>query len=227
MRVTTPQDVKDFFEELIDDTIGETFFYQLLNKANDALIAERDWEAFKAIDTSKSTAVGDTYLSTKALPVDFYTPRRKIYVGTLEHLPIPFEKRIVYKDTPRLYYIDHANNVFGICGTQSMAQVISFPYNPIPTEITSADSASTTIIKWPTLFRTVLAFKMAELIEAGVDADSISVRMSAQQRGEYRELKRQIEDWDARLKLHAMDYSASSIDDSIDTDGTDPNLGLY
>ena len=227
-RVSTPAQLKTFFENLIDDTIDTDFFYNLLNKANDELIQERDWELFKSPNTTYSTAVGDTYLTTHALPTDFFTPRRYIYVGNLRYAPIPFEKRILYKDSARKYYIDHANAVFAICGTQGSVQTITFLYNKIPTEITSADSASSTIIKWPSLFRTILAFKMADIIEAGVDADDIAFRMSEKQRAEYARLKKGLESWDARLKLHAMDFSSADSDDAgEDYDEGDPNLGSY
>ena len=228
-RVNTPQEVKDFFEELIDDTIGDTFFYQLLNKANDELIGERDWELFKATDETNTANTSDTYLTMKDLPTDFLTPRRFILVGTQEYRPIPFEKRIVYKDGSRLYYIDYANAKFALCGSINTAQTIVFIYNKIPTEILSSDSTSEIIIKWPSVYRTILAFKMADIIEAGVDADTLAFRMSAKQREEYNRIRKQLESWDARLKLHAMDFSSAPINDGRNDDYNTPdkNLGNY
>ena len=68
---------------------------------------------------------------------------------------------------------------------------------------------------------------MAALYEAGIDADDTYFRMSAENKLQAKMLWDRLIGWDARLKLHSMDFSASPLDSSLDIDEKDNNLGNY
>ena len=218
----TTQEIIDYMQSLVDDTLDSAFLLDLAKAADEKIRSERDWEILKKLDTSKSTAAGDTYTSTKALPTDFFAPSRYIFINRLPHRPIPFVEREAYRDTPRVYYIDYANAVFGICGSQATASTITFPYIYKPSDLTTSTSPV-----FPSDFHKLWAYEMASLYEAGIDADDTYFRMSAEQKLQARMLWDRLISWDARLKLHSMDHSAASIDSSLDVNEPDTNLGNY
>lgn len=218
----TVQEIIDFFQSIIDDTIDADFALDLVKSADEKIRSERDWEILKKLDTTKTHTAGDIYTSTKALPTDFFAPSRYIFINRIPYRPIPFVEREAYRDTPRVYYIDYANAVYGICGTASSSQTITFPYIYRPTTLTTA---STPV--FPSEFHKLWAYEMAALYEAGIDADDTYFRMSAENKLQAKMLWDRLIGWDARLKLHSMDHSASSIDSSLDVNERDPNLGTY
>lgn len=218
----TVEQIQDFFANIVDDTLDNDFLLDLVKSADEKIRSERDWEILKKLDTTKTHSSGDTYTSTKDLPTDFFAPARFIFINRIPHRPIPFIEREAYRDTPRVYYIDYANAVYGICGTASSSQTITFPYIYRPTTLTTS---STPV--FPSEFHKLWAFEMAALYEAGIDADDTYFRMSAENKLQAKMLWDRLISWDSRLKLHSMDFSAASIDSSLDIDEKDNNLGNY
>src|SRR5688572_24911899 len=85
-------------------------------------------EGLKAVDTSDSTVVDQTYTTAIDLPTDFLLPAPFIYVGTERYYQVPFERAVEYRTTAGFYYVDTANGEYHICGTQGSVQTITFPY---------------------------------------------------------------------------------------------------
>jgi hypothetical protein len=207
----TGAELKTFLENLIDDTIDEDFAYQLLTHAKDLVEGERDWEYLKAVDTSNTWASGETYLSTKALPADFFTPRF-LYIDGYDtpYVPVPMEHKLRYRDLSGYYYIDYGSSAFALCGTTDQSRTISFVYTK-----TTADIGAGVTPSMPARFHKLIGFYAAGLWQGAVDWDDISARMSPANRAEALVLKNSMISWDTRLKLHSQNHSAG-ISTSVD-----------
>ena len=195
-------EIINFFHNIIDDTLDSDFEYELLNNAKEEIESERDWEMLKKKDATLNGNTNGNYDTEYALPDDFFTIR-KIVLGETLLSPIPFEEQIRYKDISNRYFIDHANSKLHICGTISEADTIYIFYNYETDDIASGDSPV-----WPDKFHKLIAFKMAELYFRGIDSDSVNRTMAPQQQKQAELLQRAMVQWDMKLKLAAMDYSA-------------------
>jgi len=201
----TGQEIYDFLENILDESIDTDLFTTLLNVAKDNVEEDRDWEVLKAFDSSKTASPSDTYLTAKALPSDFRRPMDKLYVGIdLLYKPIPFEDRYIYRNRNGFFYIDYANNNFYIIGSPSSSQAINMPYIKTTDELTLANSWG-----FPARFHKLLGFMIAGYYTAGVDVDDIYARMSNEHKLTAELIKKNLVDWDSRLKLNAMDNSSS------------------
>jgi hypothetical protein len=199
----TAQEIKDFVESIIDDSVDDTLFLTLLNVAKDNLEEDRDWMFLKAVDSTQSINPGDTYLTMKTLPT-LFRKILKVFVDDLEYYGIQFEDRIRYKDGQRKYYLDLANSQLGIIGTPAETKTIHQFYIKTTAELTLATSPT-----FPARFHKILGFLVAGYITAGVDADDIYARMSPEHKIAANTLKDSMESWDTSLRLNAMNYSAS------------------
>jgi hypothetical protein len=199
----TGTELREFFNTLIDDeTLDDTAFYTLLNVAKDKLEEERNWSFLKAKNASLTASPGETYQTMKALPTDFRN-MLKIYIDDLEYTGVPYEYQIEYKDSDRHYYIDFANNQFAIIGQPAEAKTINLFYLK-----TTADLTSSTEPVFPSRFHKILAYLVAGYYTAGIDADDIYARMSAEHKIAAKELKNAMVRWDNKIILAGMDYSA-------------------
>lgn len=200
-------ELKTFAENIIDDTIDQDLFIDLLNNAKDYVESLRDWEILKKIDTSKSTAAGDTYTTAKALPTDFLSPRT-VFIGTLKYEGIPMELRERYKSSGARFYIDYANNNLYITGSSQTGQTITTTYIYKTTDWTAANLASLEPV-YPDKFHKLLGFAVAEIHSGAIDVDDIQMRQNQFQNKHAQILLTSMEMWDNRLKLNAMNYSAA------------------
>lgn len=201
----TGQETYDFLVLLLDESIDTDLFTTLYNVAKDSVEEDRDWEILKAFDSSQSASPGDTYLTAKDLPSDFRRPMDILYVGIdTVYKPIPFEHKYVYRNRNGFFYIDYANDQFFIIGAPGSTQTINMPYIKTTDELTLATSWT-----FPERFHKLLAFIIAGYYTAGVDADDIYARMSPEHKLAAESIMKNLEDWDSRLKLNAMDNSAS------------------
>lgn len=200
----TGQDIIDRFETLIDDQLDSDQSLFLLNAAKDEVEAGRDWNFNRGYDASKSVAANDNYLSMKALPTDFLSPR-KIYANNEinPHILISFEDRERYKDVYKRWYIDYVNSQFAICGSQGIASTIKMFYSRSSPTVTL-----TTSPVWPAAFHPYLVFKMAEMWQSGSDGDEVNFRMSPANLRIANSIFKQFCAWDARLKV--AEYNAKN-----------------
>lgn len=200
--------IKDLFRAIVDDTPDSTYEDNLLQQAKMLIEGERDWEILKKIDTTKTWATSDTYLTTKALPTDFFSPR-SLYVENYRNpfIAVPLEHREQYKDISGRYYIDHGNAVYGLCGNTSEARTLTLVY----TYMTDDIGASTSPV-WPAPFHRLLPYYMAGLHQGGTDWDSISARMAPVNTSEAARIRRNMIEWDMRLKMHSMNARSQPTD---------------
>lgn len=196
------EQIKDFFERLIDDSVSNDLALDLMNTAKDEIETERDWEMLKKLDSSNTTTVGNTHTDGISLPDDFFTPTG-IWVGDDEYFPVRFEEQRKWKDIGRRYYIDHFNSTLHLCGTRAESKTIYIFYIHFTDDLTLETSPI-----WPKLHKRI-PYKMAELYLAGVDSDDVSRMMSPEHAKQAKLLEWRMKSWDARLKLKAMGGSTA------------------
>jgi len=200
------QNIIDFLEELVDDTLDADFALQLINNAKAIIEGARPWRMLLKEDSSKTFLSSDTYLTAKELPSDFLFDT-KLILGDAsgnsfeEYTPIGFEERRLYKDSLR-YYIDHAGGNFHICGTVSETKTIYLYYIYEPDELTTATSPV-----WPTKFHKLISFLAAELWKSGVDTDVFNLEQALSHNKQASILWSMMISWDSRLKLQSMNHS--------------------
>lgn len=202
------QQIIDKFENLIGDSLDPDFSLQLANDEKNSIETELELEITKKLDSSQSTTAGQTSTTAKSLPTKFLSPL-PIFVGTERYIPIPFEQQQAYKNTVGFYWIDLANDQYHLCGTQGSAQTIYFFYQEETDDLTISTSPV-----WPTRFHSIIPYGMARKYFA-IDQSEKSRSWLPEHQLFYNELKNQMIDWDARLKLNGMDNSATSFDTSL------------
>ena len=196
------EEILEMFKELTGESLDDDAGLRLMTMAKDKVEADRPWQMLRVLNSENQSVVGRTYETGYDLP-DNFSCDRKIVINELEIMPVQFDEQIAYKDSEGYYFIDLANDTFHLCGTVVTAQTIYLFYIKSTPAITL-----TTSPVWPTRFHPYLAFKMAEIYQAGQDADDISYRMAPAQRKEARELHEAMIDWDDQLKLKALDHSS-------------------
>ena len=209
------QAIIDKFELLIGDSLDPDFSLQLVNDAKNSIETELQLEITKKLNSSGATVAGQTYTTSESLPSDFLSPLA-IRVGTQRVYPIPFEGQIDYRDINGYYWIDLANDVYYLTGTQGSANTIYFFYQRETDDLTVSTSPV-----WPTRFHSLIPYEMARkyfAIDAGEKGRSWLPEMQAF----YMELKRQIIDWDSKLKLNGMDNSATPFDAPLTSENRIP-----
>jgi hypothetical protein len=198
----TGQQIIDKSHNYIADELDTDFELQLANDAMHEIEEEVQPEGLKKVNTSASTAIGQTYTTAISLPSDFFLPNNKIYVGTQPYTQIPFERAVEFRDTPNRFYIDHANASYHLTGTQASVQTISFPYFYATPDITVSTSPV-----WPTRFQSLIPLKMAQLFYA-IDQGEKSRAWDDRWGVYFQQRLARFKDYDAALKLAAMDRSS-------------------
>ena len=204
------------FENMVGDSLDQDFALQLANDAMHEVEEDINPEGLNDIDTSNSTTVGQTYTTGIALPTDFYLPTKTIYVGTTPYIQVPFEKAVEYRDLNGFFYIDNANGTYHLCGTQTSVQTITFPYKYATADITTSTSPA-----WPSQFHSIIPLKMAEMYFP-IDGSERGRSWDDKWREQYTKRVNRFRDYDAALKLAAINHSASPVqtgrssEDSID-----------
>jgi len=154
-------------------------------------------------DATNSTTVGNTFETAITLPTDFSNVV-SIFVGDYQQLPIPFEKQRDWKDIDRRYFIDYANSELHLCGKVATAETIYIYY------LYETDALTlTTSPVWPTRFHKLIAYKMAELYLAGIDADDLTRQQYIHHKMQADNLYKQLLRWDTELKLNKMGNSTA------------------
>lgn len=107
----TVTQIREHFQWLVDDdTLDEDRELALMNVAYDEINIERRWVYLLSADETLNIAAGDT---TYAVPADFmFTDKITLFndVRTyVEFKPVPFRKRLEYKNVSGYYYVDVKN----------------------------------------------------------------------------------------------------------------------
>lgn len=206
----TDLELKNFFITLVDDEdFTDASLLVLFNSAKNKIEKEIKPQWLIAKDTTKTGSVGDTYLTTKALPTDFVIAK-KLYYGQRELRPVPFESSILYKNSPNRYYVDHKNNVFAQTGNINNADTYTMFYLAQSTDFTAFAGATT--LTWPD-YHALVAFEAAKIYQASMDADDLAFRMSQAQDREYRILRDAFIGLNTDLQLQGEDDTMGYADD--------------
>ena len=201
LTIMTGQEILNRFHNHTSDELDTDYELELANDAMHEIEEDVQPEGLKKVDTFASTTVGQTYTTAIPLPDDFFYSCKEIYVGPQPYTQVPFERAVEFRDVPHRFYIDHANASYHLTGTQALEQTISFPYYYATPDITLSTSPV-----WPTRFHGLIPLKMAEMYSA-IDQGE-KQRAWDDRWGIFfqRKLSR-FKDYDASLKLAAMDHS--------------------
>lgn len=194
----TGSELKTFAENILDgQTIGEDFFYQLLNIAKTKLEEGRAWNYLKKLDSSNTSRVGyDT--TGYNLPSDFSRDYKVMLGDSVEITPVPFEEQHAYKYAPNGYYLDIVGDKFYLTGNVGSVDTIHFYYLRYTPDITANSSPV-----FPARFHFLLAFEVAGYYMNGIDSDDQFARMSPENKAAYSALKQAMVSWDSNLSARA------------------------
>ena len=194
------------FQNIVDDNVDDDFELDLLNNAKNELEMERDWEFLKYMDTSLTWAVSDVYTTAHTLPSGFLKIVSVYLSGHLHPwVGVMMEHRERFKDLWGRYFIDYRQSNLHLCGVTGQSRTITLCYIKATDDLTTATSWA-----FPAKLHRMLAFKMAEIYQGGVDYDDIAARMGTKNFAQYQILKRLAENWDADLKAAAMNYQSAT-----------------
>src|SRR3990167_5494407 len=155
--LTGTEMIAKFRDMVGGDALDSTLELQLVNDAKEEIEEEIQPEILKKRDTSQSTTSGQTYTTSIALPADFFLPYDFIIVGTTKVWQIPFDRQVEFRDIGGYFWIDHANSVYYLTGTQGSAQTITFIYWRKTDDIAAGTSPV-----WPSRFHPIIPLKMAK-----------------------------------------------------------------
>ncbi len=169
--IVTYEDMQSLFETLIDDQLDSVTENVILNQAKDDLESLRQWQYLIGIDVSQSANPGDTYLTMKTLPSDFFSPLESgIYVGSdlVPYQKFPLEDRAFFQSISHGYYIDVYNGQYAILGQPNPGGVITFPYKrstlPLAALVNGASPAGTiNQPKFPVQFRALIPYRASQM----------------------------------------------------------------
>jgi hypothetical protein len=198
------QSIADKITNLTGDTMDTDFIIQLINDEKNSIETELQLEITKKLNTANTTTPGQTSSTAITLPTDFFLPLT-IYTGTTPFSPVPFEQQQFFKDTPQRYWINVGSSAYHLCGTQSSAQTIYFFYQYATPDLAS-DTLTSWSPVWPSRFHSLIPYAVARKYFA-IDQGEKSRSWMPEHEIFYKEIKRQMIDWDAKLKLNALDNS--------------------
>jgi hypothetical protein len=205
----------------IDDSPDRVLLLQLVNDAKDELEAELKMEITKKLDTSLTSSVGGTYLTSYSLAgIDYFELYEQIYVGTTPRSRIPFDRRLEFKDDSSKFYVNLAANTLHLCGTVASAETITIPYVYNTPAITDD---TTTVVVWPPRFHILIPMHIAIMhpaIEGGDKARAWDDRWQAF----YTRKKNALIDWDHSHKLAAIGGATPYGDESTGNSSNQLNI---
>lgn len=140
--------------------------------------SKRAWRRLITLDTTKTSSPSDTYLTTKALPTGFVKtlPRNTLKLmdangGVIPYREIPFEQRLENKDVNSVFYIDHKNKVYGICGKVATTMTHNFFHTAYTTPL-----AAESDLWFFDDYAPYIPYEVAARFELGEDYDDINAR---------------------------------------------------
>lgn len=203
----TPNELKSFYESLIDDTnLSQTSVFTFFTNAFNAIWIKRPWEIAKKSNDTKTTSVGVTSVT---LPTDFLMPL-PIWIGSTQILPIKREDRRLFKDSMFRYYVDWQTSTIKLTYNPTSSETIYWDYiykptNPFTVALADTDVA-TTVPGFIDTFHPLVAYEAAKMFyyqEVGSKNDNWTQEMEA----EYQRLYNLMATWDANLKIGAQNTS--------------------
>lgn len=216
----TGQDLKDFVENITEDTFSTEEFLWKLNKAKRKLERKRNWSFLKTLDSTQTSSSGDTYLSMKTLPSDFLAPL-SLYIGTdtLPYHEIPYTERQNWQNRARTYYVDYVNSQFAICSPGT--GTIYLYYNK-----STPDLTLTTSPVFPTTYHEILAYDVIVDYFLGEDNDDVNDKKALYWKGEYNDMLNDFKNWDALQQSSALNFNSQPIESRTTNDGVidDPRM---
>lgn len=205
----TPLEIKELFEEIIDDQVSEEMAYTLMENADQDLRDERDWAILKDSQTI-ARAAGDIYTTGHTLSEDFERVGLRadaVRSGSRIYFPIGMDDREQYKDSDGYYYLkfDIATSLWAMYFTGSgVGESVTIAYQKRGPEITEDVEENDGIIVWPGKRGMALAWKMASRVSSGIDGDEINFRMSPEQDATAKEMAAGMRRWDTTIRLRVM-----------------------
>ena len=219
--ITTPSELADFYEDLLDDAPDRDQTYALLSQAKNRINMENQLKVLQVEDTSFVAAIGDTYLNTHALP-DKWSKTVYMRIGTgqsaLRLFPTSFEKRTAQQGNR--FFIDLRNKLFGFTGTLGRSGTIYHGYIETTDDFTNAneDTLLTTLLPWPSEFFPIIAYEAAGFFQTGIDTDSISASQGGVNLARAQSLMDAFIGWDHDMKLEDMGGRGGYADDADNAD---------
>lgn len=219
------EEIIDDFKLLVDDAPSDDLCLVLANTVKDFVEGDRPWRMLIKEDATQTFGTGDTYLTAKSLPSDFFY-EIKLMLGIessndyLEYHPAAFEDRRQFNASQK-YSIDLASDYFYILGSVGQEYTVYLYYI-----YETAALTLTTSPVWPLKFQRLIPLLMSEIWKAGVDADINNIQQATALSVPGKLLYKAMVAWDAALKLKTMNKSTPMGARSGDiTDGIvqDPN----
>ncbi|ABE61205.1 hypothetical protein Nham_0309 [Nitrobacter hamburgensis X14] len=207
----TGPELETFCEEINGGaSIGATVLFQFINLAKAMVEQTRPWVALLYTDTSKTVATGNTWqtaidLSTVARFNRFYgeTPI-KVFDGNnsfQRYRQVPFNERLLYRNTPGTFVYDEANKTLYLNGTVQFAGTLYIDHIKDSPEITNDDSSSWIFPSWA---HPLLGFYAVAINKGGVDYDDINARMAPENRAQAKVITDRLEWLDNEKQLQAQ-----------------------
>lgn len=203
----TGSELLTYFNFLVDDSIEDDRFEDIIQIASRRLWVQRPWEFLKTNTDATSTAVGTT---TYSLPADFLLPL-PIWAGDTQVYPIARDQRRLFRNSFNRYYLDLKNSNFILTQSPTSVETIYFDYiyNPSDIEVDDTD-IETTVPGFLSAFHPLLAYEAAKTFfyqDTGSKADSWSREYEA----EYQNLYAQMIEYDNALKASAQNSAIPEI----------------
>lgn len=191
----TGSEIKEFVEEIVDDSISDTLFLNFLNTEKDIVEESRDWEMLKKLNSSNSASQGNNYTAGIPLPTDFRAHYRLFVGRDIEYTPVRFDEQHLYRNLSHYYYVDVASEELYLLGNVGAPDTIYFYYLRTTPELTLESSP-----EWPDRYHRLLAYRIAARYMAGVEVDDIFDALSQEHRLAAIEMRDGMERWDAKLQ---------------------------
>jgi len=206
----TKNDIYSRVTNLLDDEeIDTSLFDYLLDLAQARREGMRPWAKLRAVDTANTVTAGNTFLSSKTLPTNFrkfYSNRPISLIDSNNNFfgfrsGIPFEERYQYQSDSEVFYVDHANDTFYLCGNVNQTLIIAMFYIKKPTLVSSDDAA-----EWvfPEEYHGILPLDIATYYRLGPDYDILGNAQGERYATIANGLYREMEKWDNELQLFAL-----------------------
>ena len=128
-QLSTYDDVKNFFEVIMDDSsFGNDFVMDLFAQAETELAMERAWEALTVYLATISYASGDTYLTNYTLPTSpafLYPVSVNLDRSVAENKEQErMSDRYIFKDDSRKFFVDYRSGYMHLGGTRNQSGTI-------------------------------------------------------------------------------------------------------
>jgi len=185
--MNTTADIKAFAESILDQTIDNDLFYNLVNIAKDIREGSRAFQYLQKLSQP-------SFASSITLPSDF-REERKLIINGVEVQRIRFDEQHLYT-SGNFFYIDHAGGTYHPLCTSGLVNLYYLKNTP---EITSS---VTPLL--PSRFWSLFAYDVVVAIQAGQDADSEFARMAVENQRKANEIWSAVCFWDNQLQTKAQ-----------------------